>query len=130
MFKILENSGFPIRFPLKPGVSLFAGSVVSLNNYKNNIVVDLCDGKKFPIGIVGKRYRKINCFDFNNIVEVNINRMVLRLTRFEDKNIVNVGDDLYCNKNGKLTNNKIYKSSVLLGKLIEKNNKYSTIFWL
>jgi hypothetical protein len=133
MFKLVESlSRGPIRFPIKPGISLAPGNVVSLVKYEDDIVVDLCNGE-LPFGLVGNR-----CFGggfLNLIRKANVypQRMIVDLNRFDRNFNIQIGSSLYCNNVGLLSSNKPFEDALILGKVISPANEkksHMQILWL
>lgn len=133
MFNIIESiNKSPIRLPIKPGISLYPGNIVSIIEYEGNTVVDLCTGNN-PLGLVSNR-----CFGGNKInlyhkASIHMQRMVLNLNRFDRKNNIEIGNSLYCNAQGLLSSKKPFEDAFVLCKVItpaSKENNYMQILWL
>jgi hypothetical protein len=133
MFKVVESIFTnPIRFPAKPGISLLPGHVVSIVEYEDDIVIDLCDGNT-PFGLVGNRCFGGNAVDFNQMANVYPQRMIVDLNRFDRGNDIKVGNSLYCNEFGVLSSKKPFDSAILLAKVITPagaGKNHMQILWL
>ena len=137
MFKITESIGDPINLPVKPGIKLLPGNIVSIIEYGDDLAIDLYhsyDGKS-PFGIVGKRFVSEDgaAVDLTKTVKVYFHRMVVELTKFDKFNKIEVGSSLYAHKKGILTSKKPYNDSVLLAKVISPKTdekKFISILWL
>jgi hypothetical protein len=133
MFKLVESvlKG-AVRFPIKPGVSLAPGHVVSLVQYEDNIVVDLCNGT-VPFGLVGNRCFGGSTLNLFRKAQVYPQRMVVDLNRFDRNFEINIGSSLYCNNVGLLSSNPPFEYAFVLAKVItpatEKKSAMQ-ILWL
>jgi hypothetical protein len=133
MFKIVESiTTKPIKFPVKPGVKLVPGQVISLVDYGDDLVVDKCDGYA-PFGLLGNRCIGGNIVNFKKRANTFPQRMIADLNVFDRDNEINVGNSLYCNKDGVLSSKKPFENSYALAKVItpaDKNRKHMQILWL
>lgn len=133
MFRVVESlSTDPIRFPVKPGVSLSPGHVVSIVDYKDDLVIDLCDGHT-PFGLLGNRCFGGNTIDFHRKANIFPQRMVVDLNRFDRDNEIIIGSSLYCNNEGILSSKKPFDEALMLAKVITpatKKKNYMQILWL
>jgi hypothetical protein len=133
MFKLIESLFVdPIHFPVKPGVSVSPGHVVSIVEYKDNLVIDLCDGSA-PFGLVGNRCFGGNVVDFRQMANVYPQRMIVDLNRFDRESDIKVGSSLYCNEYGVLSSRQPFEGALLLAKVITpagSKKNYMQILWL
>lgn len=133
MFKLVESLFTnPIRFPVKPGASLSPGHVVSIVEYEDDIVIDLCDGNA-PFGLVGNRCFGGNAVDFRQMANVYPQRMVVDLNRFDRESDIKIGSSLYCNEYGVLSSRQPFESALLLAKVITPagaGKNHMQILWL
>jgi hypothetical protein len=133
MFKVIESVPMdPIRFPVKPGTSLSPGHVVSIVEFENNLVVDLCDGNS-PFGLLGNRCFGGSNINFKRKANVYPQRMVVDLNRFDRTHEIIIGSSLYCNKQGLLSSNKPFENSFILAKVITpatNEKSHMQILWL
>lgn len=133
MFKLIESlSTDPIRFPVKPGAVLAAGNIVSIVDYDDNLVIDLCDGNN-PFGLLGNRCFGGNTINFNQKAKVYPQRMIVDLNKFDRKNKIVIGSSLYCSEQGILTSKKPFENAFVLAKVItpaEGKKNHMQILWL
>ncbi len=135
MLKLVEASyKDPLRFPIKPGLKLTSGHVVSIVEYEGNLVVDICDGKN-PLGLLGNRCVGGNQIDFDTkkFAKVFSQRMIVNIDKFDRTHKIEVGNSLYCNKRGMLTSKKQSDNCLVLAKVIStvsEDKKYLQILWL
>jgi hypothetical protein len=133
MFKVVESLLMnPIRFPIKPGAKLLPGNVVSIVDYKNSLVIDLCDGNN-PFGLLGNRCFGGNSINFSRKAMVYPQRMIVDINRFDRENDIEIGDSLYCSKQGILSSQKPFDNSFMLAKVITPANtqkNHMQILWL
>ena len=133
MFKIVESLFMePIRFPVKPGISLSPGNVVSIVEYKDDLVIDLCNGDS-PFGLVGNRCFGGSLVDFERPANVYPQRMIVDLNRFDRDNKIQIGSSLYCNEEGLLSSKSPFENSFILAKVITPANEeknHMQILWL
>jgi hypothetical protein len=134
MFKIVESiNKAPIRFPIKPGVKIVPGCVVRLNELDGNIVVDISDGENV-FGIASNACKNISgrlCF--GDIVNVHVQRMIIRTDRFDKKYDIDIGSSLYVNKYGILTSLKPFDKSYIVAKVItpaSEQKQFIEALWL
>lgn len=134
MFKIVESiSKDPVRFPIKPGVTLLPGQVISIVNYQGNLVADMCIGKMLPFGLVGNRCFGGNILNFTNKANVYVQRMIVDLNRFDRFYDIEIGNSLYCNNRGFLSSAKPFEDSIVLAKVITPATEEKScmqILWL
>jgi len=133
MFKVVESMcSEPIRFPIKPGVSISPGHVLSIVEYEGCLVFDISDGRQ-PFGVAGNRVKGADGLDYRLIVKGYIHRMILDISKFDRKNRIDIGTSLYCSQEGTLTSKRPYPDSVLLAKVIAPagpGKKHMNILWL
>lgn len=133
MFKLVEAITLePIRLPIKPGIKIVPGHIVKTIYYEDNLVIDICDGYA-PLGIAGNRCIGGTTIDYKRVVKVYPQRMIADLLKFDRKNIIEIGNSLYCNSNGVLTNKQPFEDSIVLGKVITPagdNRRYMQILWI
>ena len=133
MFKLVESVFIdPIRFPIKPGISMSPGHVVSIVDYEGDLVVDLCDGNS-PFGLVGNRCFGGSYLNIQKKANVYPQRMIVDLNRFDRSFDIDIGSSLYCNKLGLLSSNKPFENAFVLAKVITPANEVKShmqILWL
>jgi len=133
MFKLVESLFTePVRFPIKPGVSLAPGHIVSIVDYEGDLVVDLCDGNS-PFGLLGNRCFGGGFIDFGRKANVYPQRMVVDLNRFDRDHEINIGSSLYCNKMGLLSSQRPSEHAFILAKVItpaSEEKSHMQILWL
>lgn len=133
MFKLVESVCMePVRFPIKPGIRLVPGHVVSIVDYKGDLVVDLCDGYS-PFGLLGNRCFGGNFIDFQRKANIYPQRMVVDLNMFDREYEINIGSSLYCNKMGLLSSKRPFEYALVLAKVITPANEkksHMQILWL
>ena len=133
VFKVVESLSLdPIRFPVKPGISLLSGNIVSVVSYKGDLVVDLCDGN-YPFGLLENRCFGGNSVNFRQMARVYPQRMIVNLNRFDRYHEIIIGSSLYCNSKGILSSICPFENAFVLAKAItlttsEKN--HIQILWL
>ncbi|MCK9567744.1 hypothetical protein M0R72_02190 [Candidatus Pacearchaeota archaeon] len=133
MFKLVESlSTAPVRFPIKPGVSLAPGHVVSIVDYEGDLVVDLCDGNA-PFGLLGNRCFGGGFLDFGRKANVYPQRMVVDLNRFDRDHEIQIGSPLYCNTKGLLSSQQPSEHAFVLANVItpaSEEKSHMQILWL
>jgi hypothetical protein len=122
----------PVRFPIKPGISLHPGNVVSIIDFEGDLVIDLCDGNN-PFGLLGNRCFGGSSINFQRKANVYPQRMIVDLNRFDRANEINIGASLYCNKLGVLSSKRPFENAFVLAKVItpaDKEKNHMQILWL
>lgn len=119
MLKIVEKTiSNPVRMPIKPGISVKAGMVGKLVDYKGNLVVDIADSHR-AFGIIGTK-RKIEgdevSFDREDMVNIWPQRMVVKTDIFDPVNHYRGGQSLYVAR-GILTPDPPLPDSYVVAKL-------------
>jgi hypothetical protein len=133
VFKIVESVSLsPIRLPVKPGIIVKSGHVVTIEDYNGYTVINICNGTN-PFALVGKKCIGGNEVNTHKMANIYPQRMIVELDNFDRKNDVEIGNSLYCSTSGVLTSKKPFNSSVPLAKVIyaasvEKN--HMQILWL
>lgn len=133
MFRIVESiCSESVRFPIKPGVNISPGHILSIVEHEGCLVFDISNGCQ-PFGVAGNRVKGADNLDYRLIVHGYIHRMILDISKFDRKNRIDIGTSLYCSQEGMLTSKRLYPDSILLAKVIApagSGKKHMNILWL
>ncbi len=119
MFKICEKLCGPVRVMAKPGVRFIPGRAAKLcESSTGNLICDISDGYSV-FGLIGN-YNFVDefSFEFDDMVELNVARMVFRTDQYVKKFEYNTGNPLYINKRGIFTVEKPFENSYCVGRVI------------
>ena len=96
MFKIIEKiSSGPIRYPVKPGISVLPGMVGKIAEYEGTPVIDIGDANN-AFGIIGNK-RSLQGLSYNreDLVAIWQQRMIFRTDVFDKACEYKSGCSLY-----------------------------------
>lgn len=110
MVEIIEQLTEPIR--LFAGNDIITGDIVALSYDSDNVYCTLSNSRN-PFGmVVGPRDRW-------GMVPILCNMAILKVDNYVTSERYEVGDFLYSNDEGQLTNKKCQENSILLGHVLE-----------
>lgn len=135
MLKVVEKTHkSPVRIFAKPGVKFKSGHIATLKEYKGNLVGDLCrNADDIAFGIVSaKKYVKGEEISFyrEDLLTLWPQRGVYQTDNYCIQDNFAIGDRLYFNKHGLLTNKP---GKFILGHLIstaKEDKKFIEFLWL